>query len=73
MRNVGHFIGGKHVAGKSGRTADIFQPLDGTVQALWHSPRKMKYVQRSEKRQGGSASMGCNQPAAPRSHSAQVP
>ncbi len=33
MRNIGHFIGGKHVAGKSGRTADVFQPLDGTVQA----------------------------------------
>ena len=33
MRNIGHFIGGKHVAGKSGRTADVFQPLDGSVQA----------------------------------------
>jgi len=32
MRNIGHFIGGKHVEGKSGRTADVFQPLDGTVQ-----------------------------------------
>ncbi|MGU9978501.1 CoA-acylating methylmalonate-semialdehyde dehydrogenase [Phreatobacter sp. HK31-P] len=31
MRNYGHFIGGKHVAGKSGRTADVFQPLDGSV------------------------------------------
>ncbi|WP_164105841.1 aldehyde dehydrogenase family protein, partial [Serratia marcescens] len=27
----GHFIGGKHVAGQSGRTADVFQPLDGSV------------------------------------------
>src|SRR5690606_26281673 len=33
MRNIGHFIGGQNVAGKSGRTADVFQPLDGTVQA----------------------------------------
>ncbi|GHC76867.1 CoA-acylating methylmalonate-semialdehyde dehydrogenase [Limoniibacter endophyticus] len=32
MREVGHFIGGKHVAGKSGRHADIMQPMDGTVQ-----------------------------------------
>ncbi len=32
MREVGHFIGGKHVAGKSGKTADIFQPMDGTIQ-----------------------------------------
>ncbi len=31
MRQVGHFIGGKHVAGTSGRTSDIFQPMDGSV------------------------------------------
>ena len=31
MREVGHFIGGKHVAGTSGRTAEFFQPMDGTV------------------------------------------
>ena len=31
MREVGHFIGGKHVTGTSGRTAEFFQPMDGTV------------------------------------------
>jgi malonate-semialdehyde dehydrogenase (acetylating) / methylmalonate-semialdehyde dehydrogenase len=31
MINYGHFIGGKHVAGTSGRFADVFQPMDGTV------------------------------------------
>jgi malonate-semialdehyde dehydrogenase (acetylating)/methylmalonate-semialdehyde dehydrogenase len=31
MREVGHFIGGKHVAGASGRTAEIFQPMTGEV------------------------------------------
>lgn len=31
MRQVGHFIGGKHVPGTSGRTADIYQPMDGTI------------------------------------------
>ncbi len=31
MESTGHFIGGKHVAGKSGRTADIMQPMDGSV------------------------------------------
>ena len=31
MIEVGHFIGGKHVPGKSGRTADILQPMDGSV------------------------------------------
>ncbi|MCY6382681.1 CoA-acylating methylmalonate-semialdehyde dehydrogenase [Hoeflea prorocentri] len=32
MREIGHFIGGKTVAGTSGRTADVLQPMDGTVQ-----------------------------------------
>ncbi len=31
MRQVGHFIGGKQIAGTSGRTSDIFQPMDGSV------------------------------------------
>jgi malonate-semialdehyde dehydrogenase (acetylating)/methylmalonate-semialdehyde dehydrogenase len=33
MINYGHFIGGKHVAGTSGRFADVFQPMDGSVRA----------------------------------------
>jgi len=33
MITYGHFIGGKHVAGTSGRTGDVFQPLDGTIRA----------------------------------------
>ena len=33
MISYGHFIGGKNVAGKSGRTAEVFQPMDGTVRA----------------------------------------
>jgi malonate-semialdehyde dehydrogenase (acetylating)/methylmalonate-semialdehyde dehydrogenase len=33
MIEYGHFIGGKRVAGKSGKTADVFQPMDGTVRA----------------------------------------
>ena len=33
MIEYGHFIGGKHVAGKSGRTAEVFQPMDGAVRA----------------------------------------
>jgi malonate-semialdehyde dehydrogenase (acetylating)/methylmalonate-semialdehyde dehydrogenase len=31
MREIGHFIGGKHVKGGSGRTADVFQPMTGEV------------------------------------------
>ncbi len=31
MIEVGHFIGGKRVAGTSGRKQDIMQPMDGSV------------------------------------------
>ena len=31
MIDYGHFIGGKRVAGTSGRTSEVFQPMDGTV------------------------------------------
>jgi malonate-semialdehyde dehydrogenase (acetylating) / methylmalonate-semialdehyde dehydrogenase len=33
MRDYGHFIGGKHIAGISGRKADVFLPMTGEVQA----------------------------------------
>src|ERR1043165_2967041 len=33
MRSINHFIGGKEVAGKSGRTAEVFNPATGEVQA----------------------------------------
>jgi malonate-semialdehyde dehydrogenase (acetylating)/methylmalonate-semialdehyde dehydrogenase len=33
MRNIGHFIGGKEVAGTSGRFGDVFQPMTGEVVA----------------------------------------
>jgi malonate-semialdehyde dehydrogenase (acetylating)/methylmalonate-semialdehyde dehydrogenase len=31
MREIGHFIGGKHVKGTSGRTGEVFQPITGEV------------------------------------------
>ena len=31
MREIGHFIGGREVAGASGRYADVFQPMTGEV------------------------------------------
>ena len=37
MRQIGHFIGGKHVAGTSGRTADVYQPMDGSVIGKYHN------------------------------------
>ncbi|AMJ63147.1 CoA-acylating methylmalonate-semialdehyde dehydrogenase [Bosea sp. PAMC 26642] len=44
MRQVGHFIGGKHVAGTSGRTAEIYQPMDGSIigQVALASPAEMR-------------------------------
>ncbi|MFN3483095.1 MAG: CoA-acylating methylmalonate-semialdehyde dehydrogenase [Rhabdaerophilum calidifontis] len=33
MITYGHFIGGRHVPGASGRMADVFQPMDGSVRA----------------------------------------
>ena len=33
MREIGHFIGGKTVAGSSGRSGDVFNPNTGEVQA----------------------------------------
>ena len=31
MRDIGHFIGGQHVKGTSGRTGDVFQPMTGDI------------------------------------------
>ncbi|MBF9045018.1 CoA-acylating methylmalonate-semialdehyde dehydrogenase [Rhodobacterales bacterium HKCCE4037] len=33
MKEIGHWINGKHVAGSSGRTADVWNPATGEVQA----------------------------------------
>src|SRR5215472_13816839 len=33
MRQIGHFIGGKEVAGDSGRSGDVYEPNTGEVQA----------------------------------------
>ena len=33
MREIGHFIGGKSVAGSSGRAGDVYQPMTGEVMA----------------------------------------
>src|SRR6266699_277423 len=42
MREIGHFIGGKKVAGRSGRTGDVFNPNTGEVQA------KVSFADKSE-------------------------
>ena len=42
MREIGHFIGGKQVAGASGRSGDVFNPNTGEVQA------KVAFASKSE-------------------------
>ncbi|MEY3533930.1 MAG: hypothetical protein RI979_1954 [Pseudomonadota bacterium] len=39
MKEIGHWINGKLVAGTSGRFADIMNPATGEVQALPTPPR----------------------------------
>ena len=58
MIEYGHFIGGKHVAGKSGRTADVFQPMDGTVRAHVALASKAEDARRGRERQSGAARLG---------------
>src|SRR5258708_33982569 len=45
MREIGHFIGGKRVAGTSGRSGDVFNPNTGEVQA------KVSFASKSEAEQ----------------------
>ncbi len=33
VKDIGHFIGGKHVKGASGRFSDVFNPNTGEVSA----------------------------------------
>ena len=39
MREIGHFIGGKHVAGTSGKFGDVFNPASGEVTASAYAGR----------------------------------
>jgi malonate-semialdehyde dehydrogenase (acetylating)/methylmalonate-semialdehyde dehydrogenase len=58
MIEVGHFIGGKRVAGTSGRTADIMQPMDGSVRgkvALASREELRKAVENAKEAQVGWA------------------
>ncbi len=49
MRTIGHFIGGKEVAGTSGRYGDVFNPNTGEVQA------KVAFASRDEVEQAIAA------------------
>ena len=66
MREIGHFIGGKEVAGTSGRTGDVFNPNTGEVQAKVALASEIRGRAGDRQRRGGAAGMGRHQPAAPR-------
>ena len=62
MIEYGHFIGGKHVAGKSGRTADVFQPMDGTVRAHVALGLQGRGPRRGRERQGRAVGWAATNP-----------
>ena len=73
MTDYGHFIGGKHVAGTSGRKADLFWPMTGEVKgsvALASEAEVRAAVENARAAQIGWAD---REPAAPRTRVHEVP
>ena len=58
MRSIGHFIGGKHVKGTSGRSADVFEPMTGEVQAKVALASKAEAARRRRECQGRASRNG---------------
>ena len=73
MRSIGHFIGGREVKGTSGRTADVFEPMTGEVQAKVASGLQGRNARRGRERQGRAGGVGRHQSAAPRPRDDEVP
>ncbi|MBZ6077823.1 CoA-acylating methylmalonate-semialdehyde dehydrogenase [Microvirga puerhi] len=62
MREIGHFIGGKHVPGKSGRTAEVFQPMTGEVIARVALASKDELRQAVENAKAAQPAWGATNP-----------
>ena len=62
MRAIGHFIGGKEVAGQSGRTADVFEPMTGEVQAKVALASKAEVRAAIENAKGAQPDWGSTNP-----------
>ena len=73
MIEYGHYVGGKQVAGKSGRTADVFQPMDGTVRAHVALASKAEVRAAVENAKAAQPGLGGGQSAAPRPRLDEVP
>ncbi len=73
MLDYGHFIGGKHVKGKSARTGDVFQPMTGEVRAKVALASKAEVAAAVENAKAAQPSLGRDQSAAPRARADEVP
>ena len=60
-----HFIGGKHVKGRSGRFSDVFNPGDWRGPGQVPAGRPGRGAGRGRERAGGAARLGGAEPAAP--------
>ena len=60
MRSIGHFIGGREVKGTSGRTADVFEPMTGDVQAQGGAGLQGRTARRGRERQGRAGRSGAH-------------
>ena len=72
MRQIGHFIGGKEVAGASGRFGDVFNPNTGEVQAKVAFAKHSEVEHAIADRRSRAAGLGRDQSAAPRARAVQV-
>src|SRR5260221_14777842 len=62
MRTIGHFIGGREVKGTSGRTADVFEPMTGDVQAKVDLASKAEVRAAVENARAAQAEWGATNP-----------
>ena len=72
MRSIGHFIGGKEVKGTSGRTADVFEPMTGDVQAKVALASKAEVRAAVENAKAAQPEWADDQPAAPRARDDEI-
>src|SRR4030081_108818 len=64
MRTIGHFIGGREVKGTSGRSADVFEPMTGDVQAKVALASKAELRAAVENAKAAQVGWGATNPAA---------
>ena len=73
MAEVGHFIGGKHVAATGGRRQDIMQPMDGTVRGQVALGSKADLRKAVENAKAAQPAWARDQSAAARARADEVP